>query len=406
MNLDPRSLHISDYTYELPDERIARYPLPQRDDAKLLIYRNGELGEDIFRHFANHIPESATLVLNNAKVVRARLIFQKPSGGLIEIFCLEPDARYADISTALAQCGEVYWQCLVGGAARWKAGSSLRLQSDSIWVEAEMVSRNQTDFSIHFRWEPAHASWAEVLEKAGKIPLPPYLHREAEQRDADDYQTLFAKHEGSVAAPTASLHFTPQVLDNLAAKKVRSTQLTLHVGAGTFMPVKSELTGAHEMHSEWIELSSETISSLIESGTGPIVAAGTTSLRTLESIYWLGCKAAIHPQISLREMKITQWEPYDTNAQHSRQEALQELKQWMDRQQLKRLITRTELLIAPGYKFRMTDALLTNFHQPRSTLLLLVAALIGDDWRQVYDYALSHDFRFLSYGDASLLWRR
>ncbi|MBS1630138.1 MAG: S-adenosylmethionine:tRNA ribosyltransferase-isomerase [Bacteroidetes bacterium] len=406
MKPDPRNLRISDYSYELPDERIARYPLPRRDEAKLLICRDGELSESIFKDFAQQIPESATLVLNNAKVVRARLQFQKPSGGLIEIFCLEPDARYPDISTALAQSGEVHWQCLVGGAARWKAGTRLRLQSDAIWVEAEMTARNPSDFSIHFRWEPAHTSWAEVLEKAGEIPLPPYLHRDAELRDTDDYQTLFAQHEGSVAAPTASLHFTQEVLDKLAAKKIRSTQLTLHVGAGTFMPVKSEMTGAHEMHGEWIEISSQTIDTLIEANKGPVVAAGTTSLRSLESLYWLGCKTISDPEISFRELKLKQWEAYDMSIRLSRLEALKALRQWMTRQNLSRLITRTELLIAPGYSFQMTDALLTNFHQPRSTLLLLVAAFIGEPWKQVYDYALAHDFRFLSYGDASLLWRK
>jgi S-adenosylmethionine:tRNA ribosyltransferase-isomerase len=404
MKLDPRSLRISDYTYELPEERIARYPLPERDAARLLIYRDGSIEEDVFRRIPLRLPEGATLVLNNTKVVRARLLFQKPTGGHIEIFCLEPHPRYADITTALAQTGEVFWQCLVGGAARWREGTTLRLQCGDISVEASLIARNKSDFSIHFRWTPAELSWAEVLEAAGQIPLPPYLHRDAEQRDAEDYQTLFAQHEGSVAAPTASLHFTPGVLDNLAAMGIHMTQITLHVGAGTFMPVKGEMAGEHEMHGEWIEVSQSAIASLA-AAEGPIVAAGTTSLRTLESLYWLACKATEQPGISLRELKLSQWEAYDSSCRMSRAGALQGLSGWLERNGLNKLITRTELLIAPGYEFRMADALITNFHQPRSTLLLLVAALIGSDWKRVYEYALAHDFRFLSYGDASLLWR-
>jgi S-adenosylmethionine:tRNA ribosyltransferase-isomerase len=404
--LNPRSLRIADYTYELPEERVARYPLPQRDAAKLLIYRDGDIEEDIFRHIALRIPEGATVVLNTAKVVRARLLFQKPTGGHIEIFCLEPHPRYADISTALAQTGDVFWQCLVGGAARWREGTTLRLHCGDIAIEASMTARNKSDFSIHFRWTPAELSWAEVLEAAGQIPLPPYLHRDPEQRDAEDYQTLFAQHEGSVAAPTASLHFTPGVLDNLAALGIHTTQLTLHVGAGTFMPVKAEMTGEHEMHGEWIEVSDVALATLAEAADEAIVAAGTTTLRTLESLYWLACKAIEQPDISLRELKLTQWEAYDNGCVLSRARALQGLRDWMQRQGLKKLITRTELLIAPGYSFRMADALITNFHQPRSTLLLLVAAFIGSDWKHAYEYALAHDFRFLSYGDASLLWRK
>lgn len=406
MTIDPRSLRIADYDYPLPEERIARYPLAQRDAAKLLIYRDGVIEEDIFRHIALRIPEGSTLVLNTAKVVRARLLFQKPTGGHIEIFCLEPHPRYADISTALSQTGDVFWQCLVGGAARWREGTTLHLQCGNIAVEASMMTRNKSDFSIHFRWTPSEQSWAEVLEAAGQIPLPPYLHRKAEQRDVEDYQTLFAQHEGSVAAPTASLHFTPGVLDNLEQLGIHTAQLTLHVGAGTFMPVKAEMTGEHEMHGEWIEVSEAAIATLAEAADQPMIAAGTTTLRTLESLYWLACKATEQPDLALSELKLTQWEAYDSTCMLSRARALQGLQRWMQTRGLTRLITRTELLIAPGYKFRMTDALITNFHQPRSTLLLLVAALIGPDWKRVYEYALAHDFRFLSYGDASLLWRK
>lgn len=404
MSQDPRSLSIADYTYDLPDDRIARYPLPERDASKLLVYRNGKIEEDIFRNVSEHVPKTAMLVLNTAKVVRARMLFQKPTGGIIEIFCLEPDPRYPDISTALAQQSEVYWRCLVGGAAKWKAGIVLNLQAGDLNVQAELISRNKTDFSIHFRWAPDHYSWAEVMEHAGKIPLPPYLHREAETKDEETYQTLFAQHEGSVAAPTASLHFTPTVLESLSTRGIKTASLTLHVGAGTFKPVKSELAGQHEMHGEWIEVNQDTIVQLIAAKPDPIIAAGTTALRTLESLYWMGAKVAFKPDISLAEIAVTQWEPYDLTTTLSVKEALQALHDWLERKGLKRLITRTEILIAPGYHLRVADAVITNFHQPNSTLLLLVAAVVGNDWKKIYDYALSHNFRFLSYGDASLLW--
>jgi S-adenosylmethionine:tRNA ribosyltransferase-isomerase len=401
---DPRSLRVADYTYDLPHERIARYPLPVRDAAKLLIYNRGRIEEDIFRHIALRLPEGSTLILNNAKVVRARMHFQKPTGGGIEIFCLEPHAQYADITTAMARKGEVFWNCLVGGAAKWKEGTILTLTTETFILYAELHSRNTSDFTIRFYWSPEEHTWAEVMEAVGQVPLPPYLDRQAEIEDEQSYQTLFAEHEGSVAAPTASLHFTPGVLDNIAEMGVHTATMTLHVGAGTFRPLKGDLAGEHEMHGEWIEVSADTIEQLSKAD-GPIIAGGTTALRTIESLYWIGCKTATDPNVSLKDLALSQWEVYEVNPILPAKETLQALHAWLTANGLKKLITRTGIMIAPGYKFQMASALITNFHQPNSTLLLLIAALIGDDWRRVYDYALEHDFRFLSYGDASLLWR-
>src|ERR1043165_4065909 len=362
MSKDPRSLRIDDYTYDLPDDRIARYPLQQRDASKLLVYEQGQIETDIFRYIATRLPEGATLVLNTAKVVRARMHFRKPTGGAIEIFCLEPHPQHADISTALATQGEVLWQCLVGGAAKWKEGTTLTLESGPLKLEAQLHMRNSTDFTIHFQWTPEHLTWAEVMEMAGQVPLPPYLNREAEAQDVETYQTLFAKHEGSVAAPTASLHFTPGVLDSIESLGVRIAQVTLHVGAGTFKPVKSKEIGGHQMHGEWIEVSAETIAALIAGQGHPIIAAGTTALRTLESLYWLGCKAYSQPAIAAGDLKVLQWEWCASPGRIPVHDALLSLQEWMANHKLTRLISRTEILIAPGYKFRLVDALITNFH--------------------------------------------
>ena len=406
---DPRSLRIADYTYELPDERIARYPLPQRDAAKLLVYHNGQIESETFRHLARHLPEGAMLVLNTAKVVRARMLFYKPTGGAVEIFCLEPHPQYADITTAMASTGDVLWQCLVGGAAKWKPDTKLTLSAGGLDITATLVARNADDFTIRFSWTPAMLSFAEVLAVAGQVPLPPYIGRKAERNDETRYQTLFAQNEGSVAAPTASLHFTPGVLSSLEEMGIRTTTVTLHVGAGTFMPVKSDTAGGHNMHREWIEVSTDAVMRLLQASGNPIVAGGTTavgttSLRTLESLYWIGCKIIEAPDIEAKGLEIDQWEPYDKLSEISVQESLSAIHEWLLRTGREKLITRTGILIAPGYRFRIVNGLITNFHQPQSTLLLLVAAFIGDDWKKVYDYALNNDFRFLSYGDGSLLW--
>ncbi len=402
--IDPRSLRIADYSYELPDERIARYPLPQRDAAKMLVYRGGHIVTDIFRNLGRHLPEDATLVVNTAKVVRARILFQKPSGGAIEIFCLEPHPQYADITTAMASTGSVLWQCLVGGAAKWKPDTVLTLDVGGMELKAERVARNTGDFTIRFSWTPEAQSFAEVLAAAGQVPLPPYIGRHAELEDESRYQTHFAQHEGSVAAPTASLHFTPGILDSLTEMGIHTAAVTLHVGAGTFMPVKSEVAGGHQMHQEWIEISVETVRHIINAGEHPVIAAGTTALRTLESLYWIGCKILADPDV--QGLAVEQWEPYDKPSEAPVESALRALLERMERSGQRKLITRTGILIVPGYHFRIVSGLITNFHQPQSTLLLLIAAFIGKDWKMVYDHALTHDFRFLSYGDGSLLWRK
>jgi S-adenosylmethionine:tRNA ribosyltransferase-isomerase len=403
---DPRNLLMADYTYALPDERIARHPLTKRDASKLLLYKDGVISEDTFQALHEHLPAGSLLVVNTTKVVHARLQFRKPTGGLIELFCLEPHPQYPDITTAMGQHGRALWQCLVGGAAKWKPGVLLQLEQDGLFVTASLLRRNTTDFTIEFNWTPEHLSFAEVLKLVGKVPLPPYLNREADAKDEDSYQTLFAQEEGSVAAPTASLHFTPEVMQALEAKGIQKGTVTLHVGAGTFKPVKSDTPLGHDMHAEWIDVSKTTIEALLQNMQRPVVAAGTTAMRTLESLYWIGRKILESTEpISMEALAVAQWEAYDERASISTIEALNALLNWMELSGKDRLITKTSILIGPGYTFRVVNALITNFHQPGSTLLLLVAAFIGDDWHRVYDYALQHGFRFLSYGDGSLLWR-
>lgn len=408
--MHPKELRIQDYTYSLPDERIAKYPLAERDASKLLIYKDGSIGEDNYRNMSAHIPAGTLMIFNQTKVVNARLLFKKPSGGMIEVFCLAPDERYADIQTAMQQKGEVYWECMIGGASKWKHGMVLQLHNESpnFIVSAQIAERNPSAYIVKLEWDDAGLTFAEVLHHVGKVPLPPYLHREAEAADLNTYQTLFAKEEGSVAAPTAGLHFTQHVIDSLEAKKVGTSFVTLHVGAGTFKPVKADVMEGHEMHAEWIEVTNVTIAQLLRSinDSESIVPVGTTSLRTLESLYWIGNKIAQGISIDLHKVAVSQWEPYDTPKTVSARESLSALRNYMLAHGMQKLITRTQILIAPGYTFRIINGLVTNFHQPQSTLLLLVGALIGEDWRKVYDYAMDHDFRFLSYGDGSLLWRK
>jgi len=404
--MHPAALRIQDYTYHLPDDRIARYPLPDRDASKLLIYKDGTVQEQSFIRLPEVLPTDSLLVFNQTKVVNARLLFQKPSGGIIEVFCLEPHQQYADISTAMAQHNKVWWHCLVGGAAKWKPGIVLTLKHVDFTLSAKIVERCPTDFIIELSWDQQDLTFSEILKAVGKIPLPPYLNRTAEDSDAIRYQTLFASEEGSVAAPTASLHFTDAVLAALQATGIDRTLLTLHVGAGTFKPVKADVIGDHSMHAEWLEVSKKTLSRLLEQAGKPVIAVGTTALRTLESLYWMGCKAAKDLSVSMEDLAVSQWEPYEAGGKVPVATALQALLNWMEQHHRSTLVTKTQILIAPGYRFKIIDGLITNFHQPQSTLLLLVAALIGEDWKRVYDYALAHDFRFLSYGDSSLLWNR
>ncbi len=417
--MHPSLLQIKDYTYNLPDERIARYPLPLRDASRLLVFKAGSIKEDTYRHLPDHLPTGSLLVFNQTRVIHARLIFYKPSGGRIEVFCLAPDSRYADVPTGMQQQGEVYWACLVGGAAKWKDGQELSLtttfndaegKAQKLQVKAAVAGRSGGNFVLHLSWGTPNTgmSFAEVLQHAGHVPLPPYLNREDEPEDAGRYQTIFAKEEGSVAAPTAALHFTESLLSDLKQKGIHTAFTTLHVGAGTFKPVKSDRMQEHEMHAEWMELPRELIETLLwqKSAAAPLVCVGTTSVRSLESLYWIGVQLLRGQALKLAEVAVEQWYPYQEPCTISTAAALQAVLDYMAAAGLQKLITRTQIIIAPGYHFRVADALITNFHQPRSTLLLLVAALIGEQWKEVYDYALKHDFRFLSYGDGCLLWHQ
>jgi S-adenosylmethionine:tRNA ribosyltransferase-isomerase len=403
--MHPKDLSIYDFTYHLPDEKIASFPLPERDASKLLIYKEGIITEDIYRNIDAHLPSGSLLVFNNSKVIEARLLFQKSTGGVIEIFCLEPDNRYNDITTAMLQQGSVYWKCLIGGASKWKHGQVLEKKiiggDKVIQLSARYVDKTTDSFLVELSWQPSELSFAELLHMAGAIPLPPYIKRKPESSDAERYQTIYAKQDGSVAAPTAGLHFSPTVFEKLKARSIDHTFLTLHVGAGTFKPVQRERMAEHEMHAEFIEVSKAALKQIIHS-IDKIIAVGTTSLRTLESLYWLGVKTIRNPGSS--QLMVNQWEPYESESKLSARDALLALLNWMEENKADRLLTKTQIIIAPGYKPRLARALITNFHQPQSTLLLLVAALIGDKWNEVYDYALQHNFRFLSYGDGCLLW--
>lgn len=411
---DPRTISIQDYSYSLPEDRIARYPLAERDASKLLIYGQNIIKEDTYRNIANHLTADSLLIFNDTKVIEARLLFTKPTGGVIEIFCLEPHERYPDVTTAMLQQEKVYWHCLVGGASKWKPGQvlekNIKQASNEIKLYARYVEKRSGSFIIELSWTPGILSFAEILHHTGAIPLPPYIKRAVEESDKERYQTIYAHFEGSVAAPTAGLHFTERVFDSLKEKGIETDFVTLHVGAGTFKPVKSELMADHEMHAEWIDVPIATIRNIIRALDQNIIAVGTTSLRTIESLYWYGVKCAIgNWQLAIvpeSTITLSQWEAYELNKTNIPiKDALLALVNWMDKHKMERLIAKTQILIAPGYEFKIVKGLITNFHQPNSTLLLLVAALIGKEWKQVYDYALLHDFRFLSYGDGSLLWR-
>lgn len=416
----PGVVPIADYDYKLPEESIARYPLSRRDESKLLVWQSGQIKTDTYRQLHHYIPEGSLMVFNQTKVVNARMIFHKASGGKVEIFCLEPDLRYPDVQTAMLQQHEVYWRCLVGGAAKWKLGQVLQLEQESgLKVFAEKKAQEEQTFLIRLFWESASGqafTFAEVLHQSGTIPLPPYLNREAEPQDAQNYQTIFAREDGSVAAPTAALHFTNALMQALRRNNCQEQFVTLHVGAGTFIPVKSTHVADHQMHAEWIEVSSEFVRSLRDffkhtrqqSGAykPALIVVGTTSARTVESLYWIGVQLIRKEPVNFHEIAVAQWYPYGKDTQIEPEQALEALLEYMEQTEMKKLVTRTQIIIVPAYRFRIVEALITNFHQPRSTLLLLVAALIGEAWRQVYDYALQHNFRFLSYGDGCLLWKR
>lgn len=407
--MHPKNLSISDFTYDLPLERIAKYPLDERDMSKLLVLENEKMITSVYQNLAEFLPSDTLLIFNDTKVVKARLLFKKVSGAFIEIFCLEPHDQYADITSAMLQKGKVWWKCLIGGASKWKRGTKLQKvageKENPFVLEAAIVERLSDCFVVELCWQPEDLTFAEMLQTEGDIPLPPYLQRDAEEVDKERYQTIYAKHNGSVAAPTAGLHFTDITFNKLEAKNIKRDFVTLHVGAGTFRPVKSQTMQEHEMHTEFIEVSQNVIQNLINHSEKTIVAVGTTSLRTIESLYWMGIKIINEPTISSADIYINQWDPYETEPKGmSTLTALTALSEWMTMNQMTRLIAKTQILIAPGYKLKVAKGIITNFHQPQSTLLLLVAAIAGSNWRKVYQYALENDFRFLSYGDGCLLW--
>ncbi len=397
-----KDLKISDFTYNLSDERIAKYPLNNRDKSKQLIYKNGEISHDVFGNVYQHLPENSLLVMNNTKVIYARMNFRKQTGAKIEIFCLNPHIP-AEYSLAFDAKGKSEWICIVGNLKKWKK-DDLVLDFKNDDIEFSLTARKKGTFEdkqiIEFEWNN-DLTFSEILDFVGQIPIPPYLHRDSEETDKQRYQTVYSKYEGSVAAPTAGLHFTEAVFDKLKNKNIRTEELTLHVGAGTFKPVKSELIAGHEMHTEFFTFTKSAIENIL-SNLGSIISVGTTSMRSLESIYWIGVK--LHENLPDFNT-IAQWEVYDL-PQISVETSLQSILKYMSDNQLDIINAFTQIIIVPVYKFKIVDILITNFHQPKSTLLLLVAAFIGEDWKKVYDYALKNDFRFLSYGDSSLLFKK
>jgi S-adenosylmethionine:tRNA ribosyltransferase-isomerase len=404
MKKDPRSISVEAFDYELPPAQIALYPLPIRDQSSLLVYKKGEISDRKYYELPECLPNESWLVFNQTKVVPARLIFEKESGGLIEIFCLAPEQSWGDMSLAIQSNSPVQMQCLVGGASKWKAGLVLKKQLDDITLYASIVRKEEEHFIIEFNWEAPLHSFASILLRFGQVPLPPYLKRKTEKEDLERYQTVYAAKEGSVAAPTAGLHFTPALLEKLQQQPIEIDQLTLHVGAGTFKPVKAARIEEHAMHAEWIEVELAFLQRWLQRIDKPLIAVGTTSLRTLESLYWIGLKMMRKEFVTIPS--LSQWECYELE-EHSvpLKEVLVSLINWLQKNKQTKLLTQTSLLIGPGYQFKTAIGLLTNFHQPKSTLLLLVAAFIGDDWKKVYAHALQHNYRMLSYGDGSLLWR-
>jgi len=398
-----RYININDYDYPLPDERIAKFPLPQRDSSKLLVYRNGTLTERRFADIGDELPEDTLFVFNNTKVVRARLIMHKESGARVEVFCLEPHAP-ADYERAFAERGECEWSCIVGNLKKWKEGAveiPFEWGGESYTLRAYIAERGTREHIVRFEWS-APMSFGELLEYLGRIPIPPYLNRESEEIDNTRYQTVYSRFEGSVAAPTAGLHFTRPLIESLRERGFSFGEVTLHVGAGTFLPVKDENAAEHPMHTEHFEITLDVLR-LLRAKAGRVTAVGTTSVRTLESLVALAWRIKNSGTPDCNRV-IGQWELYDIAADFSGEQAVDTLLDYMERESLSRLKAATQIMITPlGYRFRIVNRIVTNFHQPKSTLLLLVSAYVGDEWHRIYDYALSHDFRFLSYGDSSLL---
>ncbi len=396
-NQKKEPLFIKDFNYVLPDSKIAKYPLEKRDESKLLYYQKGSISQDIFKNISNYLSEKTLLVYNNTRVIQARLFFQKPTGAKIEIFCLEP-SEPSDYALSLSSSERCTWKCMVGNSKKWKGGI---LQQTFLWqgIEVVFTAERRVDNLIEFSWNNKNVTFADILTVVGELPIPPYLNRKSETKDKKTYQTVYSKIDGSVAAPTAGLHFTDEVLKKLKNKNIGFEELTLHVGAGTFKPVQSESIDDHTMHTERIIVTRNTIENII-ANLGNITAVGTTSVRTLETLYFIGVNIANHLE---NPFFVEQWQPYQNKNSLSTEKSLQEIITYMSDKKLDFIEAETQILIQPGYTFHLVNSIITNFHQPKSTLLLLVSAFIGNDWEKVYDYALKNDFRFLSYGDSSLL---
>ena len=410
IDMHPKDISINDFDYILPDEKIAVFPLQERDQSKLLIYKNGTITEDIYSNIAKHLPDKAFLVFNNSKVIKARILFKKDTGGVIEIFCLEPYELINDYAIILQKKNSVKWKCMIGGAGKWKQKyleKEIEINGNKIIVKAELVEKLRDAYVVEISWNSIEYSFAEIIEHSGETPLPPYIKRKASENDVERYQTIYSIAEGSVAAPTAGLHFTENIFSSLAKKNIDTGFVTLHVGAGTFKPVKSNVMSEYEMHAEWIDVSMHFIEQLINNLPNKIFCVGTTSVRTVESLYWMGLKTIEQKNISIDDIEIKQWDVYEDDLGKTAvtaKDALQSLLYFLQNKKMERLITRTQIIIAQGYHFKIADGIVTNFHQPKSTLLLLVAAMIGDKWKTIYEYALDNNFRFLSYGDGCLIF--
>jgi len=401
----PSFLGIKDFTYELPDDKIAQYPLSKRDESKLLVFKSGsEISESSFKNIGDFLEKDTLLVFNNTRVIPARLTFLNDDNKQIEVFCLEPSEEL-HVSQAMAKKGSARWNCLVGHLKQWRQ-KTLCLISNGVSLSVTIVERKENYVVVDFFWEPEDLTFAEILDVIGIVPIPPYLNRGSDASDVTNYQTIYATHNGSVAAPTAGLHFTDFVFEMLKTKPVLCAEVTLHVGAGTFKPVKSDTMQGHEMHAEWIEVDVAAIKQILKQTVNQfkVIVVGTTSLRTIESLYWMGLKVMANPASTVKDLEVGQWEPYENNIQQtSVAESLSALINWMEQHHLNKIICRTQILIAPPYQLKIAHGIVTNFHQPQSTLLLLVAAIVGEQWKEIYKYALTNNFRFLSYGDSSLL---
>ena len=409
--MHPKYLSINDFNYELPTEKVAVYPLEERDQSKLLVYRSGAIAEDIYKHIAQHLPEKSLLIFNDTKVIKARLLFKKETGAVIEIFCLEPYEEIKDYSLLFQKTKSIRWKCMIGGAGKWKdkfLEKEILIDKSKVVLKAVLVERLRDAYVVELSWSPVDYSFAAILDHAGETPLPPYIKRKAEENDAERYQSIYSLYEGSVAAPTAGLHFTKEIFSLLENKNIDTDFVTLHVGAGTFKPVKSSIMEGHEMHAEWMDVSTDLIQHLIQNMSVEIFCVGTTSVRTIESLYWMGLKVVLNPEIGWDDLKINQWEVYADfliNNICTVRDSLQALLNYLRDKKIDRLFIQTQIIIAPGYQFKIITGMITNFHQPKSTLLLLVAAMVGDNWKDIYNYALQHQFRFLSYGDGCLIYR-